>query len=746
FDVMLVFQNFDQEELIIPGLRLKPYECEHNISKLDLTLTAIESNDTLHLNFEYSTELFTAQTIDRFIFYFQRIISAVTSNADIKLSQIEILSETERHELLHVFNDTGVSYPSDKTLVDLFEDQVRKHPDQVAVFFNGECLSYKELDERSSQLARYLVWFGIVPGSVVGLLLDRSLEMMVSMIGVLKSGGGYLPIDPSLPEQRIAYMLDQSQSSLLLTHQVHLERHSAYLPVRDIDSADLYLNGEDHVKVSIDSGDLAYCIFTSGSTGMPKGVMMPHKSVVNLVKGLETRVYNYHGNKPLRVALLASYSFDASVQQIFGSLLQGHSLYICDEHDRKDGNRLIDFYNENEIDLSDGTPTHLRLLLNCQGEGNALKSLRSWILAGESLPKDLVKEFYKNQANRHVKLYNFYGPTETCVDSTGFEISVEKLANYQGIPIGTPLPNERVYITDRFGNLVPVGVTGELCIGGDGLAQRYIGDASLTSEKFREDWVKCEKRVYRTGDLARWLVDGNIEYQGRMDHQVKIRGYRIELAEIERQLLSHAGVKNAVVQVKEVKDEKHLVGYYVSEERLGVSSLRDHMSVLLPEYMIPSYFVHLESIPLTVNGKLDHKSLPAVSLEIDQGYKGPSNAVEEKLVSIWSEILKLDKDIINVESSFFELGGNSLRLVFLANKLKQIFQTEFSLARLIELQNIVNLGSAIQKAKTSEYKSIERVSSKAYYRLSSAQDRLYFLHEFDKFSLAYNMPQAVKLD
>ena len=683
FDVLFMFQNFEQEELLIPGLKLKPHDNDHGISKFDLTLTAAESVGALYLTFEYSTELFQAQTILRFISYFKRIVTAVTEEADRKISGIDILSAAERQQLLYAFNDTRAE-DENKTITELFEEQASKYPDKAAVVFNGSELSYAALNERSNRLARYLLSVGIVPGSVVGLLLDRSQEMIVSMLGVLKAGAGYLPVDPALPEQRVRYMLDHSRCSLLLTHRHYMERHSAYLPVKDIHSEELYSGEAGNMGVTIAPNDLAYCIFTSGSTGLPKGVMMGHRSVVNLVRGLADRVYRYYPGETLRVSLLASYAFDASVQQIFGALLQGHSLYICDEEERKDGGRLIGFYNHNAIDLSDGTPTHLRLLVNALDEDTGIKSLSSWILAGEVLPKELVREFYEKNKGNTVRLHNFYGPTETCVDSTSFEIAGAKLDSYGGIPIGKPLPNERIYITDRYGNPVAIGVTGELCIAGDGLAQCYIGDSALTSEKFPEEWIAGEKRVYRTGDLARWLPDGNIAYQGRMDDQVKIRGYRIELAEIERQLLAHEAVKNAVVQVRELNEEKCLVGYYVSDTGLAVSELRDHLSKILPDYMIPSYFAHMETIPLTVNGKVNHKGLPAIEIDLQRSYKGPSDAVEEQLVAIWSEVLKLDKGSIGVETSFFELGGHSLRLIFLANKLKQVFQAEFSLAQLIE--------------------------------------------------------------
>ena len=745
FDVMFMYENIDaDEEFAIPGLSLKPFAYANRVTKFDLTLTARETDGELLLNVEYSTDLFQADTIDRFVAYFRAVVKEVTADPNKKLSQIDLLSEAEHRRIVHEFNATTQQYHREMTIVDLFEDQVNAHPDTLAVIHNGRQLTYQELNERSNQIACYLLSCGVAPGSVVGLLLDRSPEMIVGILGVLKAGASYLPIDPSLPKQRIRYMLDQSKATLLLSHQAYLERHAADLPTKDINAPELYAEKAKRPEIDIRATDLAYCIFTSGSTGLPKGVMMPHRGVVNLVQGLKERVYTNYPKRPLRVALLASYAFDASMQQIASALLQGHSLYIADELDRQDGHRLLAFYNRNQIEVSDGTPTHLRLLVDALDSGHWLKTLKSWILAGELLPKVLVRQFYEDR-HHHVQLYNFYGPTEACVDSTGYRVDPKKLNDYVTIPIGKPLPNERVYITDAYGNMVPIGVTGELCIAGDGLAQRYTGEAALTSEKFPKAWVENERRVYRTGDLARWLPDGNIEYVGRKDEQVKIRGYRIETAEIERQLVAHPSVKNAVVLRKEVKQEACLVGYYVSDAALDVSEIRDHMAKILPEYMIPLYFVHLKALPITLSGKVNRGALPAIDISQANQHVAPTNTVEEKLVEIWSEVLKRDPDTISITSGFFELGGHSLRLVFLANKIKQAFQVEFTLGQLIDHQTLAGLADAIQRADESEHTPLKKVPEKPFYPLSSVQERLYFLYEFEQESLAYNMPQVLEL-
>jgi len=661
FDVMFAFQNFEQEELVIPGLKLTPYDTEQHKSKFDIELTVIESDDQLQLTFEYATELFEGETIERFIRYFHRIVRQVTADKDILLSAIDILPEEEREELLYRHTDTALDYDRGKTIITLFEEQVRMHSDEDAVVYKGLRMTYGELNERSNRLARHLQASGVERGSIVGLMVERSLEMVVGILGVLKAGAGYLPVDAALPDQRVAYLLEQSHATMLLTEGAYLERCAAYLPVKDIHSPELYRESGENLETGIDAADLAYCIFTSGSTGQPKGVLMGHGSVVNLVKGLEARVYCHITGERVRVGLLASYAFDASVQQLFGALLLGHTLYISEDEDRKDGARLIEFYNRNEIVQSDGTPTHLRLLVNALGEGREVKTLRSWILAGEVLPKDLVKAFYGKGNHERVRMYNFYGPTETCVDSTGYAIDREQLDKYGNIPIGKPLPNERVYVADEYGRLVPVGVAGELCIAGAGLAQRYTGDRALTLERFVEGWIEGEERVYRTGDLARWLPDGNLEYIGRADQQVKLRGYRIELAEIERQLLQHAAVQDGVVVVREREGEKYLVGYYVSAKEIGTDALRSHLAERLPEYMLPALFVRIDSLPVTSSGKVDRKRLPDPLWGGGTNYVAPRTKEEKLLCGIWSKVLGIDN--IGIADNFFSVGGDSIKSI-----------------------------------------------------------------------------------
>ena len=743
FNVMFEYFNFEQPTINIPGLELEPYEYELGITRFDLSLRVLNDEDRLSLSFQYSTDLFDRSSIERFADYFQNLVNNVLSNTTAALKDIDMLSPLDYELLVNTYNNTAATFEKQESLVTAFAEQVAINPDRIAVHYKDNSLSYSELDARSNQLANYLKAQGIAPGNMVGLLLNRSLDMIVGIIGVLKSGAGYVPIDPDLPEQRIRYILSQSRTSMLLSEADYLERFSAYLPIVEINHPSIWESPTTSIDAGLDMDDLAYCIFTSGSSGKPKGVMMSHRGVFNLVKGLEQTIYdNYEPG--LRISLLASYAFDASVQQIFGGLLMGHSLYIADDVSRKDGLALLNFYNTNKIAVSDGTPTHLRMLMNSITGEEELSYLEGWILAGEYLDKGLVNQFYESFSTE-INLYNFYGPTETCVDSTYFKIDPSLLSQYDTIPIGKPLPNERVYITDKYGSLVAPGSVGELCIAGDGLGRCYVGNQELTSERFVSNWIRGEGRVYRTGDMAKWLPDGNLEYSGRLDDQVKLRGYRIELSEIEYHLNNISEVKQAVVLLKKLEKDDALVGYYESEQELTPKFIRDSLSKDLPGYMLPSFFVHVEKLPVNLSGKIAKKELLAFDVAIKSSNAAPRNEVEESMLTIWSEVLKLSPEQIGVTSDFFELGGHSLKMVYLANKIKKEHGVTLSLKEIIKYSTIRSLSDYLKEQKSETHESIPLADPTEYYPLSSAQERMYFLNQLNKESVAYNMTQVVKL-
>lgn len=744
FDIMFEYYNFDVSKFTAKNLELDHIEYANTSSKLDISFRVFEKENNHVFYLDYRTDLFTEETIERFISYYKNILRIVSENVHISLSEINMLSKEEYKLLVEDYNDTTLEYNRDTNLVSVFENEVQKHPMRMAVCYGEEQLTYEELNNRSNKIANYLISEGIVPGNMVGLMFERSVDMIVGMLGVLKTGAAYLPIDPSLPEQRINYMLNQSRSGFLLTQNKFVERFTAYLPVQAIDSSKIDAQNTENVGVEVLATDMAYCIFTSGSSGRPKGVMINHRSVINLVKGLEQRVYSSYEDKILKVALLASFSFDASVQQIYGSLLQGHSLYVLDDESRGDGVKLKSFYETNSIDVSDGTPTHLRLVVDALGENVSLGNLSSWILAGEALPKELVKTFY-DLIDDKVQLYNFYGPTETCVDSTSYRVDKDRLEDYSFIPIGKPLPNERIYLVDAQGKLVPPGVTGELCIAGDGLAQYYVGDQNTSAEKFRSNWIIGEDRVYLTGDIARWLPDGNLEYCGRIDDQVKLRGYRIELSEIEHQLNTYKDIMHSVIELKETEGEKYLVAYYEAPEAYKVADIRQHLTEYLPDYMVPSYYVQLEKLPLNSNGKIDKKSLPEHKIKTVDEYIAPETETEKELVHIWAEVLKIDNALIGITNNFFDLGGQSLKLVFLANRIKEAFRVSISLTQLITSKNIQELAKEIDTSVKEEHLKIPKAEKRTYYPLSSTQKKFYFLNQLNKDSVVYNQPQAYML-
>lgn len=744
FDIMFEYYNFDLSEFESKKLHLQHIEYINISSKLDLSFRVFEKENSHVFYLDYRTDLFKKETIERFISYYKNILKSVTENIDIQLSKINMLPAEEYKLLVEDYNATTLQYTTETNLVTLFEQEVQKHPHRLSVCYGEEKLTYEELNKQSNKIANYLISEGIVHGNIVGLMFERSVNMIVSILGVLKTGAAYLPIDPNLPEQRISYMLNNSSAAFLLTQNTFSERFTAYLPVQVIDSPKINQQISGNISVEIHATDMAYCIFTSGSSGKPKGVMMNHRSVINLVKGLEEKVYNSYKDEILKVALLASFSFDASVQQIYGCLLQGHSLYIVDDESRGDGIKLKSFYKKNNIDVSDGTPTHLRLIVDTLGQDASLGNFSSWILAGEALPKELVKKFY-GLVDDKVQLYNFYGPTETCVDSTSYQVDRDRLDDYPFIPIGKPLPNERIYIVDTYGNLVPTGVIGELCIAGDGLAQYYVGDERTSSQKFRSEWILDEERIYLTGDMARWLPDGNLEYCGRIDDQIKLRGYRIELSEIEHQLNTFRDINHSVVELKESEDEKYLVAYYESSTTYRVADIRHHLAQYLPDYMVPSYYMQLEKLPLNSNGKVDKNSLPDYKVDLQDDYVAPETETEKKLVKIWEEVLKVDSSLIGATSNFFDLGGQSLKLVFLANRIRETFKISLSLTKLIANKNIQELAKNIDAGLEEDYFKIPEAKKMDFYPLSSTQKKFYFLHQLNKNSTVYNQPQAFML-
>jgi iturin family lipopeptide synthetase A len=691
FDVMLVYQNFGQKELDIPGLTLKRYGNVHQVAKFDLTLTVVELDDELHMSFEYATDLFEEQTIDRFIAYFKRISAQVADNADKKLSEIEILSQPERRQLLHGFNDTDTPYPRHKTLVDLFHEQVTNTPNNIAVWCDGRGMTYRELNEKAEKIAVYLQQVeGVKAGDLVGIFLEREESLLPSIFGVLKAGAAYVPLSIYFPSARIQSIIEDANLKVLITRGRHVEilHDDEMLRVIDLDIElkDIEAQATHQLSGKPAGNDLAYVIYTSGSTGNPKGVMVEHHSVVNRLLWMQKQYPLTEHDVLLQKTSLI---FDVSVWELFWWSLAGASVCMLSPEEEKNPRKLIEVIEANKITTLHFVPSMLTAFLD---EANVsgverLKSLRQVFASGEALGVDQVNRFGKIIHHpARTRLINLYGPTEATVDVSFHECDF--MHENVAIPIGKPIDNIKLYVIDKYNGLCPVGVPGELCIEGVGLARGYLNNEELTSSKFRPNPFCPDGRIYHTGDLVCWLPDGNIKFLGRIDHQVKIRGFRIELNEIERHIVMFPSITDCVVLPRDREEDKYIVAYYVAADEIPIETLRSHLSGQLPYYMVPSFFVHLHAFPLTTSGKVDRKKLPDPTSFALADHEAPTNEIEEKLLAIWSDVLLINRDVISVHSNFFDIGGHSLMATLLVNKIAKEFNLEFNLKDIFDKQSI----------------------------------------------------------
>lgn len=652
------------------------YEHTSSLAKFDITLTAFETSDTININLEYATKLFNPNTINRFIEYFKKLIEEITF--EIKLSEIEIITETEKELVLYEFNDTIVNYPNDKTIHQLFEEQVERTPDNTVLVFENKEMSFRELNEKSNQLARVLRNKGVVPDSIVGLMVDWSFEMIMGIMGILKASGAYLPIDNEYPEKRKLFMLENSNAQILLTKN-NIYKEFGYIgDVILLDDIKLHSLQSDNLPLINKSNDIAYVIYTSGTTDTPKGVMIEHTSAINTLLYLN-KLYPLEQNDSY--LLKTSYCFDVSVSEIFCYLFNGARLVILKPGFEKDLDQLLLTIKENKITHINFVPSMFNMIAQSIDsiDINSFKSLKYIFLAGEAFLKSMALPF--KEYCDFIKLENLYGPTEATIYASGY--SLQNLDTISNIPIGKPINNTDLYIINNFFLIQPIGVAGELLIGGTGLARGYLNRDDLTREKFiywepetgktynKDCKTESAIRVYRTGDLCRWLPDGNIEFLGRIDHQVKIRGFRIELGEIENQLLNIENIKETIVLAKEDHSgQKYLIAYIVSETEIEISELRGTLLKFLPDYMIPAHFVILNKLPLNSNGKIDRKLLPDPEIKVKE-YIAPRNEIEEILVEIWAEVLNIKKGKISIDSNFFELGGDSIKTIQIASRLNR---------------------------------------------------------------------------
>ncbi len=626
--------------------------------------------------------MFDAVTIARMAGHWQTLLEGIVADPKQRLSDLPLLTEADRQQLLVEWNDTRRAYPRDQCIHELFEGQVERTPDAVAVVFENSQLTYRELNQRANQLARHLQALGVGPEVLVGICMERSLEMMIALLGTLKAGGAYVPLDPTYPRDRLAFMLQDAQVPVLLTQRRLLEglpEHKAQVVCLDADWEAIAQESAVNTIREVMADNLVYVIYTSGSTGKPKGVLVTQQ---NLVHSTCART-SYYRSSVKSFLLLSPFAYDSSAAGIFWTLCQGGMLVLPGQGLERDPLQIAEVIAHNQVSHVLSVPSLYRELL-AQAIPQQLVSLQTVIVAGESCPGELAE---RHQALLpHTALFNEYGPTEGTVWSSVYEILAQELSTR--IPIGRPIANTQVYLLDRHLHPVPIGVQGELYIGGDGLARGYLNRPGLTAERFMRHPFSDDPhaRLYRTGDLARYLPDGNLEFLGRIDQQVKIRGFRIEPGEIEAVLSHHPAVREAVVVAREdTPGDKHLIAYVVFHEELAaaVADLRDHVLKALPAYMMPSAFVLLEALPLMPNGKVDRRRLPApdpVRLTMRETFVAPASMVHHQLVQIWEELL--DMRPIGLRDNFFYLGGHSLLATRLVARIEQVCGKKIPLATL----------------------------------------------------------------
>ena len=721
-------------------------------AKFDLQLSVTEDHNSLIFSFDYCKKLFKPKTIERFIRYFQKIAAAAVQHPQRRIWEIEILSDDEKHQLLKEFNQTAAIYPKDKTIHRIFAEQAEQTPDKIAVIgplqikyrSHMTYRTYKNLNEQSDRLAFLLKEKGVYADTIVALLLERSIEMIIGILGILKAGGAYLPLDPDYPEERKQYMLTDSNAKILLTN-------------REITNSFGIWNLEFGISPR-QGGQLAYIIYTSGTTGKPKGVMVSHENVVRLMVNDCSR-FDFEDRDVW--TLFHSYCFDFSVWEIWGALLYGGKLVIVPGTFTRDPQQFLELLIKQKVTVLNQTPgAFYHLIDEALTTDHRRLYLRYVIFGGEALSPARLKPWQEN--NPQTQLINMYGITETTVHVTYKKITPKEIHSNQS-NIGTPIPTLCTYIMDKYMKLQPVGVSGQLYVAGKGVTRGYLNRPGLTNQKFLRGGPggavfsksappgRRRQKLYRTGDLARWLSNGDMEYLGRIDHQVKIRGYRVELGEIENQLLEHPKIKEAVVLFH--KNEKNITDNYLcayivplSPGSLTSAQLKGHLSRQLPGYMIPAYFIQLEKLPLTPNGKLDKAALPGPQPETGVEYIAPGDEVEEKLVEICREVLGLENTLISTHRNFFDLGGHSLNAIRLVNSIHKTLKIKLSIQDIFQFPTIAELAAIIKKNKITPFIEITPLPPQEYYELSYAQKRLWFLQKRNPDSQAFNMPERVTLN
>ena len=713
YQIMLVMDGHIVPKIEIEGLSFSKRQSDYSEVKFDLILDFSESENGLLCNFEYNQDLFDLSSIKNLSNSLLTLLKGVATVPSSLLSKLPILNTKEQYYLISTLNQAEHENIQGICLHQLFEQQAKKSPNKVALKFKGKKISYQELNIRANQLSHYLIDNDVVIEDVVGLYLDRSIEMIVTLLAILKAGAAYLPLDPSYPQQRLTYMLTKGQVKTVVSSEKIMNQFMDVNTVL-IDNSKIKALLQTYSKLNpvnnqLSENNLAYVIFTSGSTGQPKGVMIEHRSVVNLATNVKKMVLGtdkYWG-------WIAPLSFDASLQGI-SMLCKGQALHLISDTEKIDYHQIKNIFKQNSIGVVDCTPTLLEIWLDL-GLQALLPDL---IIGGESISFALWKHLLDWQQQYGKKAINVYGPTECCVDSSASMITSETPN------IGQALANYQFYVLDKYQELTPFGAIGELYITGSGLARGYLNSPDLTTKKFTNNpYIKNQKqRMYRTGDMVRYLADGNLAFMGRVDNQVKIRGYRIELGEIENQILLDKEIKSAIVTVyKDETGNELLVAYAITKSKNAgdntlITRLKIALSTALPEYMQPWQIMVFDSLPLTINGKIDYKALPKPEkIKKSKNFQAPKNNIEHVLCEIWSKLLNLEYTNISVDASFFELGGHSLLSIQLLTAIREKFSIELSIKNIFKTPYITGLAKIIYASKKTKRLKIKTINRGEYH-------------------------------
>ena len=742
FQVMFAWQNAPGGALQLPRLEVEKVEPTRMVAKFDLSLFLQEAGERIVGGLKYATALYERATVERYSEYFRRMLKEMVANPESRIWELPLLSEAERNEIIVEWNATEVEYPVERCLHELFSEQVRQSPEAVAVVYEDEQLSYLELERRSNQLGSYLRRFGVGPEVVVGLCVERSVEMIVGLLGILKAGGAYLPLDPAYPEERLKYLLEDAQAPMVVTRQSEREALSWYkgaIVSLEQDWEEIATRPDGEMLSGVRSDNVAYFIYTSGSTGKPKGVAVEHKSLVNYLSWVKRYLLK---DTTQDIPAITALTFDASLKQLFGPLLQGKSVWLVGSETISQSAALLRaIKRRNRVSLN-CVPALWKTMLEAwksDEENLSELNLGTLLIGGEHFSQELVEKTLA--ALPEVEIWNIYGPTECTANA-----AVSRLQAMSEPTIGRPISNTKIYILDKRLEPVAIGSAGELHIGGDAVARGYLNRSELSAERFIPSPFSSEPgaRLYKTGDVVCYLPDGDIKFLGRIDHQVKVRGYRIEPGEVEERLREYSGIEEAAVVAQGESDaDKRLVAYYTGLE-IGAKALRDHLFLILPEYMVPVAYVYLESLPLMPNGKLNRRLLPAPdSLAFTQrGYEPPVGQIESELAGIWAELLKVER--VGRRDNFFELGGHSLLIIRIVSRLRKTLNVEVTIRDVFEHAVLADLAAAVQEATPATLPPITPAERDGDLPLSFAQQRLWFLAQIGA-SEAYHIFKGWRL-